>query len=277
MGDRSGAPPAATTADCAATARRLADLERYMARRVLGPAGFCCGSERSCRASVPDGIAFHPGQLSHVGAHYDVSVGATALRVLVVGMDTGRTDEEVTLAARRRQIEGRIAQPFNRRNPHMRGTTLALRALFGLDAWEDPDDEFLDVDGDRVHVFDAYAMANVRLCSAVRPGSTASHGTTTMTRNCLRHLAATVRCLEPNIVVLQGTRIRGSIRPIVTAASTLAPTVERVQVAGVPVLLASFAHPSYPGPRRNWSWPDWPYFTDVVEPALREARRTLLT
>lgn len=46
-----------------------------------------------------------------------------------------------------------------RRNPHMRGTTLALRTIFGLSG-SDHASEFLDVRGEQVHMFDCFALVN---------------------------------------------------------------------------------------------------------------------
>jgi hypothetical protein len=195
------------------------------------------------------------------------------LRILVLGMDTGRPDGGVTMDQRRQQIYARIPEPFSKRNPHMRGTTLALRVLFGREQWQERREEFLELNGEPVHLLDAYAMANVRLCSAINPGSTKSKGTRTMSRNCLRHLRATVEILQPQVVVLQGARIRESAGPLMRDPDRLGPNLERVELAGVPVLLASFGHPSYPGPKGNWSWPSSSYFAAVVVPALQDARR----
>lgn len=173
---------------------------------------------------------------------------------------------------RRKQIEARVPEPFSKRNPHMRGTTLALRVLLGRELWRERRGEFLDLAGETVHILDAYAMANVRLCSAISPGSTKSKGTGTMSRNCLGHLRATIEVLKPQVVVLQGARIRESASPLMRNPERLADNVERVEFAGSPVLLASFGHPSYPGPKGNWSWPSSRYFVEVVLPALRSVR-----
>jgi hypothetical protein len=174
--------------------------------------------------------------------------------------------------ARRMQVYDSASVAFNTRKPHMRGTTLALRAWFGREAWDQREDEFLRIDGRDVHLFDAYAMANVRLCSAVRPGSTKSKGTATMSHNCLRHLRATVEALDPQLVVLQGTRIRESVEPLIGRSEAVMPELERVELAGVSLLMASFQHPSYPRWAGNWSWPSSPYFLTTVLPTLHRAR-----
>jgi hypothetical protein len=61
-----------------------------------------------------------------------------------------------------------IGRSFRKRNPHMRGVTLELRLAFGHSLDEDEEGEWITaVDGQRFHVLDAYAMANLLLCSAV--------------------------------------------------------------------------------------------------------------
>ncbi len=190
-------------------------------------------------------------------------------------MDTGRPDELVTLDERRAQVNGRARGRFTKRNAHMCGTTLALRALLGDSEDAIGELETLDVNGESVHLFRAYAMANVRLCSAIVPGSTGSRGTATMTSNCLRHLQRTVEILEPDIVVLQGQKIWASIDPLVTEREALGASRERVRLAGRDVQLVSLLHPSSWSPR-GWSRPAAPYFKATVAPALRSARAELL-
>lgn len=117
--------------DPVATQRRYEQLASYMDEHVLSEHGFCCVSGDSCRASLGAADAFAARQLSHVGHHYDLSVGDQPFRILVLGMDTGRPDGGVTLDRRREQIYDLIREPFSRRNPHMRGTTLALLTCKG--------------------------------------------------------------------------------------------------------------------------------------------------
>jgi hypothetical protein len=49
-------------------------------------------------------VAFAAGQLSHVGAHYDLVEDDRPLRILVVAMETGRPDENVAMPRRRAQL-----------------------------------------------------------------------------------------------------------------------------------------------------------------------------
>lgn len=259
--------------DPARTAARYDALRRYMDEHVSDGADFHCAMEPACRASLDPGLVFSAGQLSYVGPYYDISDAGYPLRVLIVGMDTGRTHENVSLDERRHQIFERVPERFSQRNPHMRGTTLALRLLFGRDPATDRDGELLPLDRSRaMHVLEAYAMANLRLCSATSDGSTASRGTATMSRNCMKHLAATIDILDPTIVVLQGARIRKSVNPLVDDAARVAPNVETVRLGNRRAVLVSLSHPSYPGPRFNWANATSPYLLSTVVPALRNAR-----
>lgn len=263
--------------DPVATQARYDSLAAYMDGHVLRSSGFCCASRDDCRGSVRTGDTFAAGQLSHVGRHYDLSFDGVRFRILVLGMDTGRPENGVTLEQRRQQVYDRIPEPFNRRNPHMRGTTLALRALLGREAWGDASEEQLALsDGGSVHLLDAYAMANSRLCSAFRRPSPSSKGTPRMSTNCLRHLRATVEILQPRVVVVQGVGVRKAIQPLLGSSTRLGPNLEAVEIAGCSVVLTPFSHPSYPGPKFHWSWPSSPYFVSVVLPTLSQARAVTL-
>jgi hypothetical protein len=264
--------------DPSSTQARYERLERYFRQHVQDDRGFCCEHHESCRGSLnpKDELTFATGQLSHVGKHYDLSVAGRPFRILVLGMDTGQPDCGVTMAARRQQVYDRIPERFGKRNPHMRGTTLALRALLGSEDWAERAGERFVSSGESVHVLDAYAMANVRLCSAIKPPRKNSRGTPVMTRNCLPHLRATVEILEPTVIVIQGRNVRLGVAPLIRGVRALSREVEQVEFAGVPVVLVSLPHPSYPGPEFNWSGPTRPYFVDHVLPALRQAQQLAL-
>jgi hypothetical protein len=273
------------SADADRTLARIAELRTYMDGNVLGPDGFCCSYAKVCRASIRPGHRFYEGILSHVGRHYDLVIGGKELRVVVVGQEAGHAPEpkfkpeHVSLEDRYRAVVDRhgtgrryyAAGPYPARNPHMRGTTSALRVLFGLglgDSWEQ---EFLLAeDGDGFHIFDAFALVNVLLCSAHPPGSSDGASTEVMRSNCLRHFRATVRILEPTVLIVQGKGVRSWLASAVEAEEHLSPTLSRTTIAGRSILAAQFSHPSARG---NPPWGDRldaTYLTDVVAPTMRE-------
>lgn len=155
-----------TTSDPSRTVQRYADLRRYMDVEVTDGEQFMCASEQKCRQSLKPGLRFSAGQLSYVGPHYDLCVQGVPFRILVIAMDTGREDELVTLDGRREQIYGRVREDFRNRNPHMRGTTTALRVLLGGVPGDDYQGELVELSqGDGVHVLEAYAMASPLFCN----------------------------------------------------------------------------------------------------------------
>ena len=286
-----GRPRPALRADPTATAARIRSLGHYMAQNVLAPSGFCCPSYAACRDSIHEGDRFYEGQLSHVGHHYDLRRDETPLRVMVVGQEygvrrLGRDDDQacISLEERYRMVLDRSglahryysdgAHPH--RNPHMRGTTSALRVIFGKQLGSDWDGEFIQTPEDeRFHIFDAFALVNVLLCSAGPVGRSTGRSTKTMRRNCLRHFAATVEILQPTLLVLQGEGVQDWIAPVLGVTEDVAPHLSETHLAGNRVLVCRFSHPSAHGNLRWGDRLDAPYLREVVEPTLRLATSLL--
>lgn len=275
------------TSDPERTKTRIARLDDYMARNILQGKDFVCSSYASCRSSHPGD--FYEGQLHHVGAHYDVTLNGRPFRVVVVGQEYGNGPARVTRQARSRDIvvlTGR-EKHFRRegthqgRNPHMRGTTSVLRLLFGRQLGADYAGELLEVDGKHLHAFEAFALVNFLLCSAIDArqgavGSKRGKSTRIMQHNCARHFLEVLRILEPTIVVAQGQSVRRWMRSVVEPLASLSPTLERVALAGHECLLASFTHPSVPS-RDNWGTDERrPYLHQVVAPTVRVVHNIVL-
>ena len=271
--------PAALHADTAATARRLATLEAYMEANVLSPAGFCCASEAACRESLRPGVEMAEGQLSHLGHHFDLTRNGRPLRVVVVGQEDGGLVDHVSLQARYERIHGVAgferryyrSPEHTRRSLHMRGTTSALRLIFDKGLGTDWEAEFVETnEDDRFHVFDAFALVNVLLCGAHRPGRAEGRATKVMKRNCLKHFAATLAILEPTLLVLQGEGVQDWIAPVLGLMEEITPHLARANLQGADPLVCRFSHPSARG-KLSWSYRDAPYLLEVVEPTLRLA------
>ncbi|PWU61498.1 hypothetical protein DLE60_05320 [Micromonospora globispora] len=273
--------------DTVATASRIDRLGQYMQEHVLAESGSCiCRHLDSCRQSVlgdrrgassPE-AAFAGGQLSHVGHHYDLVVDGVPSRTLVIAMETGRARENVTLKERHAEVMKSASLTFTARNPHMRGVTSALRLAVGREPGVDRDGEQLRLDGlpFPVHLFDAYAMANMRLCSAVVSGTTKSLGNSTMSRNCAPHMAATIKILEPTLCVVQGVEVYRALGTLMSSRRQIAPHLEQVRIAGVDTLVAAFTHPSAMRLTDHWGrLTSAPYLYETVVPTMRTAYRWL--
>ena len=273
------------------TSQRVAALQAYTDRHVTDGREFRCPREATCRASattssrtgllLPD-VSFYRGQLSHVGEHYDTVEGDVPWRVLVLGMETGRAREFVTLNQRRDEQQPVVELDPTSRKPHMKGTASALRLAFGGRPGLDHAGEelaFVNV-SEPVHVMNAYALANVRLCSAVTTGTTSSRGSARMTENCWPHLEATVRILEPTLCILQSGPARRQLNGIIHEVETITEHLEHVTIAGVRLYLASFVHPYQQGNNSHLNWgrsTSTPYLDDVVTPTIELARKLALT
>jgi hypothetical protein len=283
-------PPRAIAAarlrtDTAATVQRLEALRSYMDEHVLGPGGFCCASFAACRASTRDDDRFFEGQLSHVGGHYDLHLDDRPLRIVVVGQEYGAPrpgidPSRISLAERYRQVHDRSGLESRysadgthpHRNPHMRGTTSALRIIFGGHPGVAWDEEFLEVaDGERFHLFDAFSLVNVLLCSNFPATRNTGASTKVMRRNCLRHFAMTMEILEPTLMVLQGEGVQNWIGPVIGMTQERTPQLGEASIAGNRVLVCRFSHPSARGALSWGNRLDASYLRDVVEPTLRRA------
>lgn len=93
----------------------------------------------------------------------------------MVGQENGGTRTSISLQERYEEIHdiSGLARRYYAdsehpaRNPHMRGTTSALRVILGKGVGAAWDDEFVHTtQGERFHVFDAFAL--VTCCSARR-------------------------------------------------------------------------------------------------------------
>lgn len=220
--------------------------------------------------------------MSHIGQHYDITESGKPWRVMLIAMEVGREWEMITLDERRQDQDRAINVSFRERKPHMKGTTSALRAAFGRPPGADRIGELLDLtNAGPQHLMSCYALVNLRLCSAVQAGTTKSKATKVMSANCLEHLVATIRALEPTLCVLQSVDIRKAIAPVVTSAERISADLplELADFAGIPTVIADFPHPYQHGPNEhlNWARESTLYLDDVVVPTIRAAREFCLS
>lgn len=258
------------------TRERIRLLEDYVRANLLAEDGsFICGSYAQCRASRA-GLPFHKGQMNHVGRHYDLELDGSAMRIVVLGQEYGQARECVNLAGRSEMLDLSAKAGFRGRNPHMKGVTSTMRLLLGREPGEDEEGERL-LDG---HVFDGCAQVNYLHCTALeKPRSRDAHGggrgnsSLAMQRNCAPHFLRTMEILEPTVIVVHGL----GLRRWMANALPLPPkgeTAEVAEIAGRPVDLLTFTHPSAGGHSGWWgTTPRTRYLNETVAPAIRDYLR----
>ena len=258
------------------TRERVRLLEDYVRVNLLAKDGsFICGSFAQCRASRA-GLPFHKGQMNHVGRHYDLEVNGSAMRIVVLGQEYGQARECVNLAGRSEMLDVSAQAGFRGRNPHMKGVTSTMRLLLGRELGEDEEGERL-FDG---HVFDGCAQVNYLHCTALeKPRSRDAHGggrgnsSLAMQRNCAPHFLRTMEILEPTVIVVHGL----GLRHWMANALPLPPKgeiAEVAEIAGSPVDLLTFTHPSAGGHSGWWgTTPRTRYLNETVAPAIRDYLR----
>ncbi len=258
------------------TRERVRLLEEYVRSELLSVDGsFVCGSYALCRASRA-GFPFHKGQMNHVGRHYDLEIDGRAMRIVVLGQEYGQARDCVDLAGRSSMIAESARAGFGGRNPHMKGVTSTLRLLLGRELSEDEEGERL-FDG---HVFDGCAQVNYLLCTALeKPRSRDAHGggrghsSIEMQRNCAPHFLRTMEILQPTVIVVHGLGLRRWMANALPLPPD-AKSAETVKIAGRPVDLLTFTHPSAGGHSGWWgTTPRTRYLRETVAPAIKEYLR----
>lgn len=228
--------------------------------------------------------------MSHVGRRFGLCLDDRALRIVVIGQESGwpkgrgaaEFERRVSLQMPYRAIHDRsgLERRYHAqgqvpgRNPHMRGTTSALRVILGKGLGSDQDGEFVPpTNGRAFHIFDGFALVNRLLCSAGPRGSNEGHPTRTMFRNCEEHLRATLSILEPTIVIIQGGKVARQTMGIFRDSRSLTDELHETRFDGQRVLVCTFSHPAARGSLRWGASLDAPYLKEIVEPTLRSAVR----
>jgi hypothetical protein len=154
----------------------------------------------------------------------------------------------------------------------MRGTTSALRILMGTGVGTDYEGEVINPDdGEPFHIFDGFALVNRLLCSAAPPNSSNGRPTGTMFKNCGEHFRATMKILEPTIVVLQGRAVAKWVKPILVPGRPYDDHHHEAFLGDHRMIVCTFTHPSAHGEYRWGDQPTAPYVTKVVRPTLQKA------
>ena len=262
----------------AKTAERVARLEVYARRHLLADGKFLCRHYAQCSASRrPPRYEFNEGQLSHIGRHYDLVVDGRETRIVVVGQEYASDRPLVELGKRSTQIEASGRGGWRHRNPHMRGTTSILRCFLGREPGTDRAGERLFIGTPDAHLFDGFALVNRLFCSAIGMESRKGRSSKVMQRNCSRHFVATLKVLEPTVLVIQGKGVRSWMTAdgigLALARSAL---VETVEIGGTKTDVLTFVHPSALGGYGCWGRSHRSkYLRKTVMPSIREWRSRL--
>jgi hypothetical protein len=272
------------TSDTSKTRERIEKLDAYFRATVLdGDGKFICQHEYACKKSFSDPHPlghFYDGQLHHVGNDYDLFKNNRPLRVVVVGMSYGHGPARISIAKRSeymgdmgRHYSARGSGEIPRRTPHMSGTTFALRAAFGLGfADTSRAAEFIQVGEEKVHIFDAFALLDFLLCSAISEDKkTKDLSTHAMSVNCAPHFRRALEILEPNLLIGQGQRTAEWMARAGFGHESTYQNPEKIVVNGSACQLLSFSHPSARFPL-NWGInAKGKYLLEVVRPAIEKA------
>jgi hypothetical protein len=266
------------TFDQQLTAKRVAALDSYFNDHVMKGNRFICSSYSACEKSHTG--TFYKGQLHHVGSHYDTYVNNQAFRVIVVGQEYGHKPSFVSLSARQQMVlvQTGLQKIFTQRNPHMRGTTSALRLLYGLPLRVDHNSEFLRSNSERFHIYDAFALVNYLLCSAVQEDEgKRGKATIVMKQACLGHFSKAVEILEPTVMIVQSKGFWDWVRRAFDQVVPLSNELYLANFGKNTTFVGVFAHPSTPDNLHNWGRSaNTQYLVNTVAPTMKKIRELIL-
>lgn len=259
--------------DGSKTKSRIKSLEKYVESNIMEDRKFICSSYRECKRSH-DGL-FYKGQLHHVGKKYDLIINNVPVRIMIVGQEWGHDESFLTL---KQNYDSKIEcgnKPFNKRNPHMKGTTSILRLLFNKGLGIENELEKLNFkNGEVCHIFDAFSLANFLICSALVEGKgMAGYSTKKMKQNCQEHFKNTLDILEPNVIIVQG---KGFWKWVYNSFNDIkllqrSDVLYETKINNNPVIIASFTHPSARRSIYNWGLNEnTDYLIKTIKPNVKK-------
>ena len=260
------------------TKQRKDELIAYFQERVFFEKCFVCYSYSACKKSHSG--EFYKGQLHHVGKFYDVTACEQPYRIAVIGQEYGHPPSNVSMDERREMVVEDTGQrkTFTQRNPHMRGTTSVLRLLYDIPLGKDHKSEFLQPTPDlKFHIYDAFALVNYLLCSAVsKDEGSRGKSTRVMKKNCLVHFLAALDILEPTVIIVQGKGFWKWVKQAFDEMDQVTNELFRAKINNIRVLIAVFTHPSTPNNKHNWGRSyNTSYLLDTVVPTVEKIKQEL--
>jgi hypothetical protein len=132
------------------------------------------------------------------------------------------------------------------------------------------------IEGERIQIFDAFALVNYLLCSAVgNDGKMRGMATPTMKKNCLGHFSNVMHILEPSVVIVQGKTFWQSVKEAFDSVRQETNHVYRARLGPADTFVAVFTHPSAHG-QLNWgNNHQTPYLLKTVAPSIKSIRQKL--
>jgi hypothetical protein len=96
-----------------------------------------------------------------------------------------------------------------------------------------------------------------------------------MRDNCVEHFEATLRILQPTVVILQGRGVARWTASALPKERSISEHLYESTIGNQPAIVCSFSHPSAHGDQRWGDSLSAPYILDVIEPTLADASMEL--
>lgn len=194
--------------------------------------------------------------------------------IMTISLDSIQHLGKVPMDEREAMLYHYVAKRnFNQRNQHMKGTTIALQETFNIGK----NSEHISVNGVNVHIFEAFALVNVVLCSRCNDRKRESKVTEVMRNNCINHFIKTVEILQPTLIIFQGIHISRLFSNFLKTTRVPISVTQRTNELGEitsnemgSMVLCKFRHPA-----RNWFSRQSDYYIKIVAPTILQARRIL--
>jgi len=260
------------------TNERRAKLEAYFNNHIMEQRNFICQYYAECKNSQ-NGY-FYEGQSHYFGNYYDIKKNGISFRISVVGQEYGGGPPFVTLTERSIHILASAYQAYFKknykdkyrsyRNSHMKGTTSILRLLFDKGLGNNWEDEFIMLEnGQMIHIFEAFALTNYLLCSAViDPNKRRGCSSKVMKTNCSSHFKAVMEILEPNILIVQSKTYWSYVLKNFDYINPIDEIIYESKINNSTTYLLKLSHPAATGDQ-NWGTNDkTEYLKNVIAPSI---------
>lgn len=179
------------------TRDRWQQLNRYYESVGLNACSFHCKDFSECKTSQKNTVIKQfSGGTSALMPLYDIFYQGKPIRILIIGKETGyMKNTEYGTAKKFHENTLNVLNCINwdKKNNHIKGTLKTLQYIYNLDT---------------EYVYSSYVLTNLLRCSFqdfTRSDSvSAVHDTSTMRKNCYKHLIKEIEILEPTLVIAQG-------------------------------------------------------------------------